>query len=247
LSNWSEALKKDTKNILGVVNITNDSFSNDGLLGHKEQLIKNLNSYNSMNIRFLDIGCVSTKPGYEEVSKTQELQRLQFFTSNYNLNFSLSIDTMNPEVAEVAMNNQFEIINDVSGLLEKNMVDVAVEKQCKVIVVHRHRHSENLHQKFQYKNITSEVREDLINQVDRLIKLGIKEDNIAVDPGLGFGKEMKDSAELLKNIEMINFGLPIIVGYSKKKFTKYLDMSSDDLFQHCLNSGIALVRLHIST
>jgi len=247
LSNWSEALKKDTKNILGVVNITNDSFSNDGLLGHKEQLIKNLNSYNSMNIRFLDIGCVSTKPGYEEVSKTQELQRLQFFTSNYNLNFSLSIDTMNPEVAEVAMNNQFEIINDVSGLLEKNMVDVAVEKQCKVIVVHRHRHSENLHQKFQYKNITSEVRKDLINQVDRLIKLGIKEDNIAVDPGLGFGKEMKDSAELLKNIEMINFGLPIIVGYSKKKFTKYLDMSSDDLFQHCLNSGIALVRLHIST
>jgi dihydropteroate synthase len=247
LSNWSEALKKDTKNILGVVNITNDSFSNDGLLGHKEQLIKNLNSYNSMNIRFLDIGCVSTKPGYEEVSKTQELQRLQFFTSNYNLNFSLSIDTMNPEVAEVAMNNQFEIINDVSGLLEKNMVNVAVEKQCKVIVVHRHRHSESLHQKFHYKNITSEVREDLINQVDRLIKLGIKEDNIAVDPGLGFGKEMKDSAELLKNIEMINFGLPIIVGYSKKKFTKYLDMSSDDLFQHCLNSGIALVRLHIST
>ena len=247
MSNWSEALKKDTKNILGVVNITNDSFSNDGLLGHKEQLIKNLNSYNSMNIRFLDIGCVSTKPGYEEVSKTQELQRLQFFTSNYNLNFSLSIDTMNPEVAEVAMNNQFEIINDVSGFQDKNMVNVAVEKQCKVIVVHRHRQSENLHQKLQYKNITSEVREDLINQVDRLIKLGIKEDNIAVDPGLGFGKEMKDSAELLKNIEMINFGLPIIVGYSKKKFTKYLDMSSDDLFQHCLNSGIALVRLHIST
>ena len=247
MSNWSEALKKDTKNILGVVNITNDSFSNDGLLGHKEQLIKNLNSYNSMNIRFLDIGCVSTKPGYEEVSKTQELQRLQFFTSNYNLNFSLSIDTMNPEVAEVAMNNQFEIINDVSGLLEKNMVDVAVEKQCKVIVVHRHRKSENLHQKFQYKNITSEVREDLINQVDRLIKMGINEENIAVDPGLGFGKEMKDSAELLKNIDMLNFGLPIIVGYSKKKFTEYLDMSSDDLFQHCINSGIALVRLHIST
>ena len=247
MSNWSEALKKDTKNILGVVNITNDSFSNDGLLGHKEQLIKNLNSYNSMNIRFLDIGCVSTKPGYEEVSKTQELQRLQFFTSNYNLNFSLSIDTMNPEVAEVAMNNQFEIINDVSGFQDKNMVDVAVEKQCKVIVVHRHRQSENLHQKFQYKNITSEVREDLINQVDRLIKLGIKEDNIAVDPGLGFGKEMKDSAEILKNIEMLNFGLPIIVGYSKKKFTEYLAMSSDDLFQHCLNSGIALVRLHIST
>ena len=247
MSNWSEALKKDTKNILGVVNITNDSFSNDGLLGHKEQLIKNLNSYNSMNIRFLDIGCVSTKPGYEEVSKTQELQRLQFFISNYNLNFSLSIDTMNPEVAEVAMNNQFEIINDVSGLLEKNMVDVAVEKQCKVIVVHRHRHSKNLHQKFQYKNITSEVREDLINQVDRLIKMGINEENIAVDPGLGFGKEMKDSAELLKNIDMLNFGLPIIVGYSKKKFTEYLAMSSDDLFQHCLNSGIALVRLHIST
>jgi len=247
LSNWSEALKKDTKNILGVVNITNDSFSNDGLLGHKEQLIKNLNSYNSMNIRFLDIGCVSTKPGYAEVSKTQELQRLQFFISNYNLNFSLSIDTMNPEVAEVAMNNQFEIINDVSGFQDKNMVDVAVEKQCKVIVVHRHRQSENLHQKFQYKNITSEVREDLINQVDRLIKLGIKEDNIAVDPGLGFGKEMKDSAEILKNIEMLNFGLPIIVGYSKKKFTEYLAMSSDDLFQHCLNSGIALVRLHIST
>ena len=245
MSNWSEALKKDTKNILGIVNITNDSFSNDGLLGHKEQLIKNLNLYNSMNIRFLDIGCVSTKPGYAEVSKTQELQRLQFFISNYNLNFSLSIDTMNPEVAEVAMNNQFEIINDVGGLLDKNMVDVAVEKQCKVIVVHRHRQSENLHQKLQYKNITSEVREDLINQVDRLIKMGIKEENIAVDPGLGFGKEMKDSAELLKNIEMLNFGLPIIVGYSKKKFTEYLAMSTDDLFQHCINSGIALVRLHI--
>lgn len=247
MSNWSEALKKDTKKILGVVNITNDSFSNDGLLGHREQLITNLNLYSSLNIHFLDVGCVSTKPGYTEVSTAQELQRLQFFISNYNTNFSLSIDTMNAQVAEMAINNKFEIINDVSGLLDKNMVDLAVEKQCKVIVVHRHRRSENLHQKFQYKNITSEVREDLINQVDRLIKMGIKEENIAVDPGLGFGKEMKDSAELLKNIEMLNFGLPIIVGYSKKKFTEYLDMSSDDLFQHCLNSGIALVRLHIST
>ena len=71
MSNWSEALKKDTKKILGVVNITNDSFSNDGLLDHKEQLIKNLNSYSCMNIRFLDIGCVSTKPGYVEVSPKQ--------------------------------------------------------------------------------------------------------------------------------------------------------------------------------
>ena len=86
-------LKKDTKKILGVVNITNDSFSNDGLLGHREQLITNLNLYSSLNIHFLDVGCVSTKPGYTEVSTAQELQRLQFFISNYKLNIQKNKET----------------------------------------------------------------------------------------------------------------------------------------------------------
>ena len=84
------------------------------------------------------------------------------------------------------------------------------------------------------------------SKIKLLISLGVKEEQIAIDPGLGFGKNLSDSAELLMNIKELKENFPLIVGYSKKKFIKNIPMSNSDLFKHCVDSGVSLVRMHLT-
>ena len=94
-----------------------------------------------------------------------------------------------------AVENNFEIINDVSGFLNEEMIQIAVDSKLKIILVHRHPKSESLHQKMIYKDVVKEVKEHLNSKIKSLISLGVKEEQIAIDPGLGFGKNLSDSAE----------------------------------------------------
>ncbi len=245
MANWKNLLKTLDRKVLGIINITMDSFSGDGAYKNSEKLSKLLEKAKSERIEILDIGCMSTKPEYKKIDTSEEIKRLNFFIQNNMEKFYLSIDTMNSEVANHALNNKFEIINDVSGFRDSHMIDIALEQKSKIILVHNHPDSFDIHQKMKYKNLLDEVKAHLHKKITELLKLGFNEGQIAVDPGLGFGKKIEDSAELLKKIEQFQFGFPIVVGYSNKKFTQLLNMSSKDLFQHSLNSGVDLVRLHI--
>ncbi len=246
MSNWNQVLSSDNSKILGIINLSNDSFTGDGVFDNDEKLNKLLQSAKQKNINFIDVGCASTKPGFVNITTKEEIERLNYFINTNQNKFSFSIDSFNPIVAKHAVENYFEIINDVSGFMDEEMVRIAIESRSKIILVHRHPKSESLHHKMIYKNVVKEVKQHLNLKIKSLLNLGVKEEQIAIDPGLGFGKNLTDSVELLLNIKELKENFPLIVGYSKKKFIKKIPMSNHDLFKYCVDSGVSLVRLHLT-
>ena len=247
MTDWNSLLNSVNKNVIGIINSTNDSFTGDGVFKNNERLQFLLKTADSKEIKILDVGGVSTKPGFKQVSYEQELKRLNFFVSNYFGKFKLSIDTMNYEIARCALQNNFEIVNDVSGFNDLKMIQLIVEKAPKIILVHSHPNSSDIQEKMNYKDVVKEVRGHLEDKIENLISLGVDKNKISIDPGLGFGKSMEDSQKLFKNLESFCFGFPLIVGYSKKKFAQNLDMTDEELYNHCIDSGVSLVRLHIAS
>ena len=247
MADWYSLLNSVNQKVIGIINSTKDSFTGDGVFENNERLEILLNAAEEKEIKILDIGCVSTKPGFKEVSYEQELKRLNFFVSNYFGKFKLSIDTMNHKIAKCALENNFEIVNDVSGFNDLKMIQLIVEKAPKIILVHSHPNSSHIQEKMNYKDVVKEVREHLEEKIDNLISIGVDKNKISIDPGLGFGKSMEDSQKLFKNLENFCFGFPLIVGYSKKKFAKKLNMTNKELYNHCLDAGVSLVRLHIAS
>jgi len=127
------------------------------------------------------------------------------------------------------------------------MIQLIAEKAPNIILVHRHPNSSDIQEKMDYKDVVKEVRDHLEEKIDNLISHGVNKKTISIDPGLGFGKSMEDSQKLFENLEYFSFGFPLIVGYSKKKFAKNLEMTDEQLYNHCIDSGASLVRLHIAS
>jgi len=242
---WKSFLSKIEKRILGIINITPDSFSGDGVLGSKKLLEEKFLLAEEMKIEFLDIGCISTKPNFEKLEKYEEIKRFEFFLENINKKFKFSIDSSNLQVISKALDSGFSVVNDVFSLDNEEIIRKVIESKCGIIVMHRNPFSNHIHEKMEYKDIVNEVKVQLNDQVSRLINLGIHESQIALDPGLGFGKKIEDSAKLLLEIEHLVSDFPIVVGYSNKKFIDLISLNKTSLIQHCYNSGVSLVRLHI--
>ena len=247
MSDWNELLNSINKKVIGIINSNDDSFSGDGIYKNKDNLTQLLSAAANNDIKLIDVGCVSTKPGFKDVTQEEEFTRLNFFLDNYDGAFRLSIDTMNKVIAKHALDNNFEILNDVSGFRDPGMIELAVEKSSKIILVHSHPNASHIQEKMEFKDVVQEVKAQLEIKINYLISKGIKESQISIDPGLGFGKTMRDSEILFKNLDVFCFGFPLVVGYSKKKFTENLNMTNNQLYQHCIDSGAALVRLHIAS
>ncbi len=243
--NWKNFLKFIEKKTLGIINVTNDSFSGDGILHSKNLLDQKFDFALKNNINFLDIGCMSTKPDFKMLSTDEELSRLNFFIENMSNEFYYSIDTLNSRVAERALDSGFLIINDVSGFVDSKMIELAIQRECGIIVMHRNPVLENIHQKADYDDVVAQVNTHLIIQTENLIKKGVNKSQIAIDPGLGFGKKMDDSKELFLNLNNLINTYPVVVGYSRKKFTEHINMNNNEMIDHCFNSGVDLLRLHV--
>ena len=117
--------------------------------------------------------------------------------------FNYSIDSSSIKVVNKALDSGFSVINDVFGFQNEEIINKAVEEKCGVILVHRHPLSENIHEKMDYEDVVTEVKNQIDDQISRLINFGLKESQIAIDPGLGFGKKLEDSARLLLEIEKL--------------------------------------------
>ena len=247
MSDWNELLDSVNSKVIGIINSSNDSFTGDGIYKNKDNLTRLLASAKNKGIELIDVGCVSTKPNFKDISQEDEFKRLNFFLENYDGDFKLSIDTMNKSVAEYSLDNNFEILNDVSGFRNAEMIELAVDRNSKIILVHNHPESSHIQEKMEFKNVVQEVKAHLESKIVSLISDGIKESRISIDPGLGFGKTMDDSKVLFENLDAFCFGFPLIVGYSKKKFTEALNLTNSQLYHHCIDSGVALVRLHIAS
>ena len=209
--------EKKTTKIMGILNGTPDSFY------PKSRIPSNYN-FNYNEIKFsdiLDIGFESTRPFARPVSESDELNRLNLFLDNFSFNqIPLSIDTYKPRVAERALNNGFTIINDIKGGSENGiMFEIASSFNCEIIVMHMNGEPVNMQNNPKYKNLVDELLKYFDSKLNLALSLGVKEDKIILDPGLGFGKSINDNYTIINSLSAFKqFNLPILVGISRKSF-----------------------------
>jgi len=255
---------------MGILNLTPDSFSGDGLFNKSLESVRTFDSkslkegldnayknFQNKKISIVDVGVESTKPGVQPLDIEGELSRINLYIENVNPeaidNFAHSIDTYKHQVVKrlIKFNselkrNVFEIVNDVSGGKDRRMIDLITKYNLGIILSHRHPDSSFLHEKFYYKDPVGEVKRHLSKQIQYLLDIGVQKDSIAIDPALGFGKDEEVSYEILDNIEKFSFGYPIVVGFSKKKFSLAFKMDTFQLTEFAFSKGVSVVRTHIS-
>lgn len=242
--------------IMGILNVTPDSFSDGGKYFNVEDAINHLNELINDGADIIDIGAETTKPGAKEVSADEQLKRiipvLNYINKN-KITVPISIDTRNSEVADVCAGLGASIINDVSGLdFDKNMVDIVAKHGLKIIIQHSQGLPENMQNNPHYDNLMDDIFKSLKDKIDYAILKGIKKENIIVDAGIGFGKTREQNFEIIRRWkEFRTLGCPVMLGVSRKSLLNMADATNEekDLYTLALNSiliseKIDYIRVH---
>ncbi len=209
--------------VMGVLNVTPDSFSDGNQYNSVESALDHAKLLVLAGAQIIDIGGESTRPGAERVSVEEEQARVIPVIkaiAELELGVSISIDTMNAETADLAIAAGANIINDVSGgLADEAMLGVAAKHDVLIILSHWRGHSDIMNTMASYQNVAEEVATELQSRVDAAVAAGVSREKIVVDPGLGFAKDMKQNWQLVARLDEIEkLGLPILVGASRKRF-----------------------------
>ena len=212
---------------MGVLNVTPDSFSDGGQFSAEEDAVNHARLLIAAGSNIIDIGGESTRPGAERISIEEEqrrvisvIQRAVAEPSFIASGARISIDTMNSQTAKAAVTAGAQIINDVSGgLADKEMFSVAAETGAILVLSHWRGFSDRMDTLNEYQDIARDVAAELSTQVEAAIAAGVKRENIVIDPGLGFAKDMQQNWKLVARLdELEKLGLPILVGASRKRF-----------------------------
>jgi dihydropteroate synthase len=207
--------------IMGVVNVTPDSFSDGGAFDDAEQAIAHGRRLVSEGATFLDVGGESTRPGAAPVSAEEELARVMPVVEGLIPVQKVSIDTMKSSVAAAAIDAGVEMVNDVSAFrFDPEMAGLIADMRLvDVCLMHMLGDPRTMQADPRYDDVVSEVKAFLAERMQFAIDAGIPEDNIHLDPGIGFGKTVEHNLELLRRLhELTDLGRPIVVGTSRKSF-----------------------------
>ena len=208
--------------LMGVLNITPDSFSDGGQFLAPEAALRQARLLVEQGAEIIDVGGESTRPGAMRVTLTEEQDRVLPIVSQISkeLDVLISIDTMNSSTAKLAVEHGANIVNDVSGGLADPEIFGAISKlNCSYILGHWRGHSDVMDGLVTYSDVAREVVGELAEQVSMAVANGISRERIIVDPGLGFAKDMKQNWDLVARLnELEQLGLPILVGASRKRF-----------------------------
>ena len=209
------------KYIMGILNVTPDSFSDGGMFNSIEKALKHTKEMIEQGADFIDIGGESTRPGAEKISEEEEKQRVIPIIKEIRNNFPnipISIDTYKASVAEEALRSGADVINDISGLrFDKQMKDVAKAFNVPVVIMHIKGTPRNMQKNPSYTDVMKELLEYFDERINTLMSFGIEK--IIIDPGIGFGKRVEDNLKIIRNInEFSIFHLPILLGASRKSF-----------------------------
>jgi len=205
--------------LMAILNVTPDSFSDGGLHFAPETAIARALELARDGADILDIGAQSTRPGSEAVSPEEELRRLRPVLEGLRgkIKIPVSIDTFYPEVANEALTLGASIINDVSGIVSEEMAGVIQSHGAAWVLMHNQNGADF---EGQYDDVASEVRTALEQMAARAVALGVKKERLWLDPGIGFGKSQEDNVRLLANLEQVKVpGFPLLVGVSRKRVT----------------------------
>ena len=217
--------------VMGILNITPDSFADGGKYLSKDDAVTGGRSLVVEGADIIDVGGESTRPGAERVSEVEELKRvIPVIKELVKDGAVVSVDTMRAEVAKEAIAVGATYINDVSGGLadEKMAAVIASNPKVQYIVMHWRGHSKNMQEQAIYKDVVKEVKEELDERVSSLLKAGVSNEQIILDPGIGFAKESEHNWQILQNIDRIQLlGYPLLVGVSRKRFLGELINAKD--------------------
>ena len=204
---------------MGILNVTPDSFSDGGHFVGRDAAVRQAEAMARDGAAIIDVGGESTRPGADDVSEQQELDRVIPVIEAVvdAVDVAISIDTSKPGVMRAAIAAGAAMINDIRALREEGALRAAVELQRPVCLMHMLGQPRTMQRKPEYTDVVAEVREFLDERVRVCVEAGLPEDRIIVDPGFGFGKTPRHNVELLSNLRQLQvIGRPILVGLSRK-------------------------------
>ncbi|WP_374253542.1 dihydropteroate synthase [Acinetobacter brisouii] len=206
--------------VMGILNVTPDSFSDGGLHNSKQQAIEHALQMIADGATVIDIGGESTRPGAAVVTVEEELTRvIPVVEVLAKENVILSIDTSQPEVMRQAVEAGAHIWNDVRALTRPNALETAAELNIPVILMHMRGEPTTMNQLADYRDVTAEVIAELKQKIDLAIQVGVAPENIMIDPGFGFAKNAAHNLQLLNELwQLHELGYPILSALSRKRF-----------------------------
>ena len=238
--------------IMGILNVTPDSFADGGRHDTYEKAVARGLEMIAEGVDIIDIGGESTRPGADRVSAKEEQARvLPVIEKLSQSGIPISIDTMRAETAVLAIEAGASIVNDVSGGIADDLMHESVaEMGCPYILMHWRGHSKDMNSRAIYKDVVSEVISEMQSQIEQALKAGIARNNLIIDPGLGFAKDAEHNWEILDRIDEITaLGYPVLIGGSRKRFlgggtTDEREEATIALTKSLLDKNIWAVRVH---
>jgi len=253
--NFSNLNFKKIPNILGVLNLTPDSFSDGGKFNTKKKGFKHVMHLINSGADLIDIGGESTRPGSQTIKENLEWSRLSEILKLVSKRKSISLDTRKSNIMKKGIELGVKLINDVSGLsYDKETINVLKKYKTPFVIQHSQGDPENMQNKPSYKNELLDIYDFFEKKIKLLRSMGIKHNNIIIDPGIGFGKNLKHNMSLIHNISIFHsLGFPILVGNSRKSFIKELSGKNDSKLRiggtiassiYLMMQGVQILRIH---
>ncbi len=254
--NFSNLNFRKTPNIMGVLNLTPDSFSDGGKFNSKKKGINQAINLINSGANLIDVGGESTRPGSKVIKENLEWQRInKILKSLIKKKIPISLDTRKSQIMSKGINLGVKLINDVSGLeFDTETLNVLKKYKVPFVIQHSQGTPENMQKNPRYKNELLDIYDFFEKKIKFLRSKGIKHDKIILDPGIGFGKNLKHNMSLIRNISVFHsLGFPILVGNSRKRFIKELSGKNDSKLRnggtiassiYLMMQGIQILRIH---
>ena len=210
--------------IMGILNVTPDSFSDGGKFTAIDSALAQAQRMIAEGVDIIDIGGESTRPGAESVTTEEQIARvipvIKAIRKELSATLPISIDTTLSAVARAALDAGASIINDISaGVQDAAILSLAAQREVPIILMHIKGQPDNMQDAPCYQNVVSEVLDALQERVDAALSAGVAKHQIAIDPGIGFGKRRQDNLDLLANLDrFVDTGYPVLLGTSRKRF-----------------------------
>ena len=241
---------------MGVLNLTPDSFSDGGKYNDKKKALSRAKELIRSGCKILDIGGESTRPGSKQVEKKIEWERIKQTINQLNKSKTfISLDTRKSEIMKKGILNNVNLINDVSGLKHDPKTIMILKKtQIPFILHHMKGNPETMQKNPKYKNVLLDIYDFFEKKISEIRRKGIYHNNIILDPGIGFGKNLKHNLTILRGISIFHsLGFPIMLGVSRKKFIKELSGINDSKNRiggtissslYAMMQGVHILRVH---
>ena len=236
--------------LMGILNVTPDSFSDGGEFFGVEPAVAQAEKMLDEGAHMIDVGGESTRPGSDPVSPEEELRRvipvIQGILES-RLEAIVSIDTYRASTAEAALDAGARVVNDVTALRgDSKMAGLVAERGCPVVLMHMLGEPKSMQRDPRYEDVVREVRDFLVGRAEHAVNAGVREENMILDPGIGFGKTLRHNLELLNSLNVfVELGFPVLVGASRKSFLGKIlgsDDAGDRLFGTVATSVVAYER-----